>query len=84
VIAFAAETEDLEENARAKLLRKGADAIVANDVSVEELGFDSDSNAGLFLTATRKVPLPVSSKRAMADRILDEALLLRETTVLPR
>ena len=79
VIAFAAETEDLEANARAKLIRKGADAIVANDVSVEGLGFDSDSNAGLFLTASSTVMLPVSSKRAMADRVLDEAIGCRQT-----
>ena len=84
VIAFAAETEDLEENARAKLLRKGADAIVANNVSVEGLGFESDSNAGLFLTASSTVMLPVSSKRAMAHRILEESLLLRESAVLRR
>ena len=72
VIAFAAETEDLEANARAKLLRKGVDAIVANNVGLEGTGFDSERNAGLFLTAARTVQLPESSKRIMADRILDE------------
>ncbi len=78
VIAFAAETEQLEDNARAKLLRKGADAIVANDVSRAGLGFESERNAGLFLTPERTIVLPEASKRAMADRILDEALTLRE------
>lgn len=72
VVAFAAETEDLERNARAKLQRKGVDAIVANDVGVEGVGFESDRNAGLFLTAERTVELPESSKRRMAERILDE------------
>ena len=77
VIAFAAETGALEENARTKLLRKGADAIVANDVAQPHLGFESTRNAGLFLTADRSVDLPESSKRVMADRILDEVLTLR-------
>lgn len=77
VVAFAAETEDLEKNARAKLLRKGADAIVANDVSVPGLGFDSHHNSGLFITEESTVELPESSKREMASRILDQVKLLR-------
>jgi phosphopantothenoylcysteine decarboxylase/phosphopantothenate--cysteine ligase len=86
VIAFAAETEDLENNARAKLLRKGADAIVANDVSGAELGFESDRNAGLFITEDSTVNLPEGSKREMASRILDEvrALRTRESTIAGR
>lgn len=77
VVAFAAETEDLEKNARAKLLRKGADAIVANDVSVPGLGFDSHHNSGLFITEESTVELPESSKREMAGRILDRIRALR-------
>ncbi|HLI76489.1 MAG TPA: bifunctional phosphopantothenoylcysteine decarboxylase/phosphopantothenate--cysteine ligase CoaBC, partial [Acidobacteriaceae bacterium] len=77
VIAFAAETENLEENARAKMLRKGVDAIVANDVSDASTGFDSERNGGLFLTANRTVVLPVEAKLSMAHRILDGAVLLR-------
>ncbi len=77
VIAFAAETEEIETNARAKLLRKGADAIVVNDVSVPGLGFESDRNAGLFITAESTVTLPESSKRHMARRILDEIKSIR-------
>ena len=88
VIAFAAETEHLEENARAKLLRKGTDAIVANDVSTANLGFESERNAGLFITPEATVTLPESTKRAMADRILDQVLALRfdraAPTELPR
>jgi phosphopantothenoylcysteine decarboxylase / phosphopantothenate---cysteine ligase len=72
VIAFAAETEDLEGNARTKLLRKGVDAIVANDVSAPGLGFDSERNSGLFLTEESTLHLPESSKREMAARIFDE------------
>ncbi|ADW67237.1 bifunctional phosphopantothenoylcysteine decarboxylase/phosphopantothenate--cysteine ligase CoaBC [Granulicella tundricola] len=81
VIAFAAETESLEENARAKLQRKGADAIVANDVSLPGLGFDSDSNAGLFLTGTQTISLEPASKQVFAGRILDHAIALRAQTV---
>jgi phosphopantothenoylcysteine decarboxylase / phosphopantothenate---cysteine ligase len=77
VIAFAAETEELETNARAKLLRKGADAIVVNDVSAPGIGFESDRNAGLFITAGSTVSLPESSKRDMARRILDEVKSIR-------
>jgi phosphopantothenoylcysteine decarboxylase/phosphopantothenate--cysteine ligase len=77
VIAFAAETEDIETNARAKLLRKGADAIVVNDVSATGLGFESDRNAGLFITEGATVSLPESSKRDMAQRILDQVRSLR-------
>jgi phosphopantothenoylcysteine decarboxylase/phosphopantothenate--cysteine ligase len=49
IVGFAAETDDLLTNARAKLLRKGADAIVVNDVAAEGLGFDADNNAATFL-----------------------------------
>ena len=77
VIAFAAETEALEETAFAKLLRKGVDAIVANDVSQPGTGFEVDRNAGLFLTTDRRVDLPPSTKRIMADRILNEMSVLR-------
>jgi phosphopantothenoylcysteine decarboxylase/phosphopantothenate--cysteine ligase len=77
VIAFAAETEDIETNARAKLLRKGANAIVVNDVSAEGIGFESDRNAGLFITEESTLPLPESTKRDMARRILDQVKSLR-------
>jgi phosphopantothenoylcysteine decarboxylase/phosphopantothenate--cysteine ligase len=77
VIAFAAETEDIETNARAKLLRKGADAIVANDVSRDGLGFESSRNAGIWIDAERTIEFPESSKREMADRILNEISKLR-------
>jgi phosphopantothenoylcysteine decarboxylase/phosphopantothenate--cysteine ligase len=81
VIAFAAESPEpmssLEQNARAKLLRKRADAIVANDISLPNLGFDSDSNAGLFLTPTQTISLEPASKRVFADRILNEIKSLR-------
>ncbi len=77
VVAFAAETEHLLEGARSKLVRKGVDAIVANDVSSPESGFDVDRNAGFFITSTAEVLLPESTKRVMADRILDQIAQLR-------
>lgn len=77
VIGFAAETEELLKHGRAKLARKGADAIVLNDVSREGLGFDSDRNAATFLTESRSIDLAEMSKRELADRILHEILHLR-------
>ena len=77
VIGFAAETEDALANGRLKLARKGVDAVVVNDVSVDGIGFDSGENAGSFLTKSGTVELPRMSKAAMADRILDEVGKLR-------
>jgi len=77
IVGFAAETENRMENGRAKLLRKGADAIVVNDVSGEGVGIDADVNAATFLTPTTAIELPEMPKRKLADRILDEILTLR-------
>jgi phosphopantothenoylcysteine decarboxylase/phosphopantothenate--cysteine ligase len=77
VIGFAAETESPLEHARSKLQRKGADAIVVNDVARPGIGFDSDRNAVTFLTRTTAIDLPEMPKRALADRVLDESLSLR-------
>jgi phosphopantothenoylcysteine decarboxylase/phosphopantothenate--cysteine ligase len=77
IVGFAAETENRLENGRAKLLRKGVDAIVVNDVSREGVGFDSDQNGATFLTATTAIDLPEMPKRKLADRILDEVVALR-------
>ena len=72
VVGFAAETENLLENARAKLQAKNLDMIVANDVSAPGAGFDSDDNAGHLLFADgRVVELPAMAKTQFADRILD-------------
>ncbi|MGH9573286.1 MAG: bifunctional phosphopantothenoylcysteine decarboxylase/phosphopantothenate--cysteine ligase CoaBC [Candidatus Acidiferrales bacterium] len=78
LIGFAAETDRLAENARDKLERKGADMIVANDVTQEGAGFDIDTNiVTLVLRDGRDVPLPKMTKREVADTILDQALALR-------
>jgi phosphopantothenoylcysteine decarboxylase/phosphopantothenate--cysteine ligase len=71
VIGFAAETERVLEEGRRKLREKGVDAIVANDVSRAESGFDVDRNGGTLLMRDEEITLPMSSKREMAERILD-------------
>jgi phosphopantothenoylcysteine decarboxylase / phosphopantothenate---cysteine ligase len=78
VVGFAAETEQVPENARKKLAQKNADMIVANDVSKEDAGFDADTNiVTLFSRDGRDLPLPKLSKGEVAERILDEAVRLR-------
>jgi phosphopantothenoylcysteine decarboxylase / phosphopantothenate---cysteine ligase len=77
VIGFAAETEDVLANGHAKMKRKGVDALVVNDVSGTETGFDADCNAGSFLTPEGDVALPKMAKTEMAERILDEVARLR-------
>ncbi len=75
LVGFAAETEDLVENARKKLQRKNLDLMVANDVSQPGAGFDADTNAVKMLDAQGKVEeLPVQSKRSVADRVLDRVV----------
>lgn len=82
IVGFAAETENRMENGRAKLLRKGADAIVVNDVSGESVGIDADNNAATFLTSSTATELHEMPKRKLADRILDEVLALRRPRAL--
>ncbi len=78
LVGFAAETEDLLTHARAKLLAKNLDLIVANDVAGEAAGFGGDTNAGVILRRDgSQVEVPLGSKRQMADRILDEVRALR-------
>jgi phosphopantothenoylcysteine decarboxylase/phosphopantothenate--cysteine ligase len=79
VIGFAAETENMIDNARAKLRNKKLDAIVANDVTRHDSGFDSRTNAITIITAQNNDPveLPTLSKSEAADRILDVIVSLR-------
>jgi phosphopantothenoylcysteine decarboxylase/phosphopantothenate--cysteine ligase len=77
IVGFAAETENRMENGRAKLLRKGADAIVVNAVSGDGVGIEADTNSATFLTLTTSIELPQMPKRQLADRIFDEILTLR-------
>ena len=78
VIGFAAETENVIENAREKLRTKKLDAIIANDVTRADSGFDAATNAITIITRDHDlVELPVMSKREAADRILDIIRSLR-------
>jgi phosphopantothenoylcysteine decarboxylase / phosphopantothenate---cysteine ligase len=86
LIGFAAETDDLLVHAREKLVSKGLDAIVANDVSREDAGFDSENNAVFILLRDNPQPieLPLMSKLETAHRILDEVVKLRRTSATNR
>ncbi len=71
-VGFAAETENLEAEARRKLAAKGLDLIVANDVSRLDAGFEVDTNAvTLFTAAENAVCLPLQPKAAVAEAIVD-------------
>ncbi len=75
LVVFAAETEHLTENAAAKLAKKNADLIVANDVTAEGAGFNTDTNIATVIDRSgRMTALPQMPKSEMADRILDEAV----------
>ena len=72
LVGFAAETDDLIENASDKLRRKNVDAIVANDVSAPGVGFAHDTNAVTILTASgASETISLRSKREIADAVLD-------------
>jgi len=78
VIGFAAETENVVENAREKLRNKKLDAVIANDVTRADSGFDIATNAITIITKDNDpVELPVMSKTEAADRILDVIVRLR-------
>ncbi len=74
LVGFAAEAADLEQNAKAKIMRKNLDFISANDISRADIGFGSDQNliTLFFADGTKKI-LDKASKEEIADRILDEA-----------
>jgi phosphopantothenoylcysteine decarboxylase/phosphopantothenate--cysteine ligase len=72
IVAFAAETDSVEENAREKLHRKGADLIVANDVADKTIGFDSDQNEVLVIARDGSLTrIAKTAKIAIANRLLD-------------
>jgi len=72
VVAFAAETDAVEDNARQKLLRKNADLVVANDVSDASIGFDSDQNEVLVIARDgSETKIARAPKMVVANRILD-------------
>jgi phosphopantothenoylcysteine decarboxylase/phosphopantothenate--cysteine ligase len=83
LIGFAAETENVLENARRKLVSKSLDAIVVNDVSREGVGFDSNRNAVTIITHTEVVEVPETTKWEVAQRVLDQVVRLRKVSNLP-
>jgi phosphopantothenoylcysteine decarboxylase/phosphopantothenate--cysteine ligase len=81
LVGFAAETDDVVRKARDKRTRKRVDAIVANDVSQADRGFEVDTNAVTVVTADGEDVVPLQSKDRVAAVILDNAeRLLRRAT----
>jgi phosphopantothenoylcysteine decarboxylase / phosphopantothenate---cysteine ligase len=74
VVGFAAETENVLENARQKLEAKQLDAIVVNDVSRDGIGFDSDRNQVTIITRDEVVDVPETTKWEVAQRVLDQVV----------
>ena len=74
-VGFAAESEDVVENAKRKLEKKQLDLMVANDITAKESGFDVDTNKVTIIDRDGKVEeLPLLTKREVADRILDKVV----------
>lgn len=72
LVGFAAETENVRDNAIGKMQRKGCDFLVANDVSREDIGFDGDQNeVVVYAKDGSETPLPKGDKREVAKAILD-------------
>jgi phosphopantothenoylcysteine decarboxylase / phosphopantothenate---cysteine ligase len=84
IIGFAAETDGGLDRAREKLKRKGADAIVLNDVSRPEIGFESAENEVVIVERGREHQIPLASKEAVANAILDRVEALRAGSGIPR
>lgn len=72
LVGFAAETQNLEVNAREKLKRKGCDLVIANDVSKPGIGFDSDRNEVLLVFPEHTEALPEDEKHHLAPRLVRE------------
>ena len=77
VVGFAAETENVLENARRKLASKSLDAIVVNDVSRKGIGMDSERNAVTIITPTETIEVPETTKWEVAHRVLDAVVRIR-------
>jgi phosphopantothenoylcysteine decarboxylase/phosphopantothenate--cysteine ligase len=71
LVGFAAETEDLIKNANDKLKRKNLDWIIANEIGKSDRGFASETNAATMISSDgKKIELPLSSKKEMAEKII--------------
>ena len=76
-VGFAAETNDVLEHAKGKLVKKNLDMIVANDVTKPGAGFDVDTNIVTLITEKETISLPMLSKDDVADHILTHAMQIR-------
>ncbi|MBA2281136.1 MAG: bifunctional phosphopantothenoylcysteine decarboxylase/phosphopantothenate--cysteine ligase CoaBC [Actinomycetota bacterium] len=84
LVGFAAETDSVAANARDKLVRKGADLVVANDVAAPSVGFEHDTNAVVILGQHRPdQEVALTDKRAVARAVLDAVLATREQNQEP-
>lgn len=70
MIGFAAETENLVEYARSKLVRKGLDLVIANDVSQADIGFNADQNEVILVGPNGELPLPKAGKSELAEQLI--------------
>ncbi|MDD4291014.1 MAG: phosphopantothenoylcysteine decarboxylase, partial [Clostridia bacterium] len=71
LVIFCAETQDLEANAKSKLISKNADMVVANDVTKEGAGFETDTNIVMIIDNNRTESYPLMTKEKLADLIID-------------
>ena len=83
VVGFAAETENVLENARRKLAGKALDAIVVNDVSRKGIGMDSERNAVTIITPSETIDVPETSKWEVAHRVLDAVVRIKQQRSQP-
>jgi phosphopantothenoylcysteine decarboxylase/phosphopantothenate--cysteine ligase len=83
LVGFAAEHGDgAVARARGKLERKGIDAVVVNDISRRDIGFDTETNEATIVTAAGDEPVPFGTKAQVAGAILDAVERLRATAGL--
>ncbi|MFL6254750.1 MAG: phosphopantothenoylcysteine decarboxylase, partial [Pyrinomonadaceae bacterium] len=84
LVGFAAETNEIVRQAQKKLREKAVDLIVANDVSRTDAGFEVDTNEVTLVSAGAEETVPLQSKTAVAQRVLDriETMLRSRTPAL--
>jgi phosphopantothenoylcysteine decarboxylase/phosphopantothenate--cysteine ligase len=82
LVGFAAETENVLDNAMEKMIRKNLDMIVVNDVTRKDAGFDVDTNRVNFIYKDgSNEELPLLTKEEVANHLLDKIRLIRESTL---
>lgn len=80
VVGFAAETNDVVPYARSKMEKKGLDLVVANDITRDGAGFNTDTNIATIIGTNLEKEMQLMPKRELADRVLDEIVALRKKT----